>query len=325
MSPSRRFISQMGERENVNDVFAVTEKQLRPNKNGNLYLLMRLSDRTGTVNAMMWNASDRTGRDFDSGDYVQVEGTTQYYNGNLQIIVSRVEPAEPGNVNEHELLQIDQQQSEKHMADVAGMLRGMSNLSLQYLGEAFLVDEQLTRNLKLAPAGIKAHHAYQGGLLEHVASLMRLAQMVAGHYDEIDADLMVMGAFLHDIGKLRELTYERGLGYSHEGQLIGHLTIGVQMLEEKIVEAEKLSGEPFPEELALRLKHIIISHHGTPEFGSPKVPMTFEAVALRSLDEIDAKIGSFRQVIRDDVNDGTGWTNYQPSLGRKLFIGRHGG
>ena len=146
---------------------------------------------------------------------------------------------------------------------------------------------------------------------------MELAAVVADLYEELDKDLLVMGAFLHDIGKLRELTYHRGLGYSDEGQLIGHLTIGIQMLDEKIAEAEKLSGEDFPVELALRLKHIIISHHGSPEFGSPKVPMTFEAVALRNLDELDAKIASFRQIIRDDINDGTGWTNYQPALWRK--------
>ena len=210
------------------------------------------------------------------------------------------------------------------MSRVASILRGMSDLHLQNLAEAFLLDEQLLDGLKLAPAGIKAHHAYQGGLLEHVVSLMELSLLVADRYEELDSDLLVMGAFLHDIGKVRELTYQRGLGYSDEGQLIGHLTIGIQMLEDKIAESEKLSNEAFPEETALRLKHMIISHHGQPEFGSPKVPMTFEAIALRNLDELDAKMGSFRQVIRDDVNDGTGWTNYQPGLGRKIFKGsRH--
>jgi 3'-5' exoribonuclease len=314
----------MGEREEIDDIFLVAEKQLRPNRNGNLYLLMRLMDRTGTVNAMMWNASDRSGQGFESGDYVRVEGTTQYYNGNLQVIVNRVQPAEPGDVNEEELLQVDRQQTDQLMARVTDLLRGLKDEHLQNLAEAFLLDESLISNLKLAPAGIKAHHAYQGGLLEHVASLMELAYVVAERYEEIDQDLLVMGAFLHDIGKIRELIYDRGLGYSDEGQLIGHLTIGIEMLDEKIAEAEKLSGETFSHETALRLKHIIISHHGQPEFGSPKVPMTFEAVALRNLDELDAKIANFRQVIRDDVNDGSGWTAYQPALGRKLFKGsRH--
>ena len=321
---TRRYISQFGEREKIDDVFVVTEKQLRPNKNGNLYLMMRLSDRTGTVSAMMWNANDRTGRDFDSGDFVRIEGTTQHYNGSMQIIVNHVEPAEPGIVNEEELLQVDQQQSEKLMGRLADLLRAISDVNLQFLGEAFLVDEKLMRDFKAAPAGIKAHHAYQGGLLEHVVSLMELAVHVADHYEEVDKDLLVIGAFLHDIGKVRELSFDRGLGYSDEGQLIGHLTIGIEMLDEKIAEAEKLSGEKFPHETALRLKHMIQSHHGEPAFGSPKVPMTFEALALRNLDEMDSKISTFRQIILDDINDGSGWTNYQPNLGRKIFKGsRH--
>ena len=316
--PSRRYINQLGERENINEIFLLTEKQLRPNKNGNLYLLMRLADRTGNVNAMMWNASDLTGRELAIGDYVHIEGTTQHYNGNLQIIVNSVEPAEPGRVNEEELLQVDRQRTEDHMQSLTDMLRSLDNVHLQYLAEAFLTDEQLIENLKMAPAGIKAHHAYHGGLLEHVVSLMQLAEMVSKHYEELNRDLMLLGAFLHDIGKLRELTYERGLGYSDEGQLIGHLFIGIEMLRDKIAEAEKLANEEFPDAIAMRLKHIIVSHHGSPEFGSPKPPMTFEAIALRNLDELDAKIGNFRAVIQDDVNDDV-WTTYQPNLGRKIY------
>ena len=319
---SRRYISQMGERENIDDVFLVSEKQLRPNRNGNLYLLLRLMDRTGTVNAMMWNANDRSGQGFENGDYVRVEGTTQHYNGNLQIILSRVQPAEPGDVNEEELLQIDRKKGERLMTRLADLLRGMQDFHLRNLAEAFLLDDKLLEDLKLAPAGIKAHHAYQGGLLEHVVSLMELSVVVASHYDEVDRDLLVMGAFLHDIGKIRELTFDRALGYSDEGQLIGHLVIGIQILEEKITEASKLADQDFPAEIALRLKHMIISHHGQPEFGSPKVPMTYEAVALRNLDELDAKIANFRQIMRDDVNDDSAWTTYQPALGRKLFKGR---
>ena len=315
---SRRYINQLGEQENVNDIFLLVEKQLRPNKNGNLYLLMRLADRSGNVNAMMWNASDRSGREINVGDYVQVEGSTQHYNGNLQVIVNRIEPAEPCSINEEELLQVDHKKNEDCMERLSKMLRSMENAHLQYLAEAFLIDEQLTKDLKNAPAGIKAHHAYQGGLLEHTVSLMEMAEMTAKHYDILDRDIMLIGSFLHDIGKIRELTYERSLGYSDEGQLLGHLVIGIQMLDKKIEEASKLANEKFPDQLAMLLKHIILSHHGSPEFGSPKVPMTFEAVAIRNLDELDAKIANFRTVIDSDVNNED-WTSYQPSLGRKIF------
>ena len=177
-----------------------------------------------------------------------------------------------GESIEEELLQVDRKRTESHMQQLSDMLRSVEDVNLQYLAEAFLMDEQLTASLKMAPAGIKAHHAYHGGLLEHVVSLMELAEMVANHYDELNRDLMLMGAFLHDIGKLRELTYERGLGYSDAGQMLGHLIIGIEMLNEKIAEAEKLSNEEFPENLALRLKHVVVSHHGSPEYGSPEGP-----------------------------------------------------
>ncbi len=319
---SRRYITQLGERESIDDIFVVSDKQLRPNRNGNLYLQLRLSDRTGSVNAMMWNASNRSGQGFENGDYVRIQGTTQFYNGNLQVIVNRVDPAEPRDVNEEEFQQINHEQTDRLMSRVAEMLRGIQDYHLRNLAECFLMDEQLLAKLKLAPAGIKAHHAYPGGLLEHVVQLMELSLVVAPLYEELNRDLLLLGAFLHDIGKIDELTYDRHLAYSDEGQLIGHLVIGVRILDERIRRTAELAGEEFPEETALRLKHMIVSHHGTPEFGSPKVPMTCEAIALRNLDDLDAKINSFSQIMRDDANADSPWTTYQPNLGRKLFKGR---
>jgi 3'-5' exoribonuclease len=252
---------------------------------------------------------------------VRIEGTTQFYNGSLQIIVNNVEPAEPGEVNEEEFVRIDREQTERLMARLSEMLRGMQNYHLRNLAECFLIDEALLENLTKAPAGVKTHHAYPGGLLEHVISLMELVLLVGPRYRELDVDLLLMGAFLHDIGKIRELSYDRHLAYSDEGQLLGHVVIGVELLEEKIQRATELAAESFPGELALRLKHMIVSHHGHHEFGSPKVPMTCEAIALYHLDDLDAKINNFGQLIRDDVNADSAWTTYQPSLGRKLFKG----
>jgi 3'-5' exoribonuclease len=153
---------------------------------------------------------------------------------------------------------------------------------------------------------------------------MELTLLVAPRYPEIDPDLLLMGAFLHDVGKIRELTYERDLGYSDEGQLIGHLVMGVEILDEKVQEAEKLSGEAFPEELLLRLKHMVVSHHGEYEFGSPKLPMTLEAIALHYLDNLDSKIHSIGQLMNEDANEASPWTPYQAPLSRKLFKGQSG-
>jgi 3'-5' exoribonuclease len=316
---SRRYIAELGERENLDQTFLVAEKQLRANRQGNLYLQVRLSDRTGSITAMLWNAQEHIYGKFENGDFVRVIGTTQFYNGAIQMIMTRIERADAREIDEADFVTLSTTDVDKLAAQLGDMLRSMSNHHLLNLAECFLVDESFVQKFTAAPAGIKNHHAYRGGLLEHVISLMRVTRVVAPLYVELDDDLLLMGAFLHDTGKIDELTYERDLGYSDEGQLIGHLVIGVSLLEEKIREAEKLSGETFPAELAMRLKHMIVSHHGEYEFGSPKLPMTLEAIALHYLDNLDAKIHSVSQLIESDTNTDSNWTPYQAVLGRKLF------
>ncbi len=318
----RRFINQFGERENVEQVFLAGEKQLRANRNGNLYLQMRLSDRTGSLTAMMWNASDQVYQKFENGDYLKVQGATQHYNGSMQMIVNRFDKVDPGTVNEADFVTLASSEVDQYASRLSELLRSVSDPALRNLAECFLMDESFMSKFSRAPAGVKNHHAYHGGLLEHVVSLMELAALTAPRYSKLNRDIMLLGAFLHDMGKIDELTYERDLGYSDEGQMIGHLVIGVSILDEKIREAEKLAGEPFPPELAMQLKHIIVSHHGTHEFGSPKVPMTLEAVALHYLDNLDAKMHSFGQLIDDDPNTDSNWTPYQANIGRKIYKGQ---
>jgi len=317
------MVSQLGERESIDQVFLAAEKQLRPNRSGNLYLCLRLSDRSGTITGMMWNASDHVYREFENGEYVHVEGNTQYYNGALQIIISHIQRAQEGKVDEADFLQLAPKDVDRLSARLAEILRSLSNVHLRNLAECFLMDELFMENFTRAPAGIKNHHAYRGGLLEHVVGLMEIVRLVAPRYPQLDAELLLFGAFLHDIGKIDELTYQRDMGYSDEGQLIGHVVIAVGMLDEKVRQAEKLAEEPLPEQLVLQLKHMIVSHHGEYEFGSPKLPMTLEAVALHHLDNLDAKINSFSKLIEEDANVGSPWTIYFPNIGRKLFK-KHG-
>jgi 3'-5' exoribonuclease len=319
---SRRFIQQLSDREQVDEVFLVADKQLRTNRQGGLYLQMRLSDRTGSVTAMMWNANEKLYHAFENGDYLHVQGTAQIYNGALQVIVTRIDRTPASAVDEADFVTLGMAEVDQLATRVSELLRGMKNYPLRNLADCFLMDETFMARFTAAPAGIKNHHAYRGGLLDHVVSLMELTAVVAPHYPEIDSDLLLMGAFLHDVGKTRELTYDRDLAYSDEGQLIGHLVIGVSLVEDKIREAEKLSGEPFPEELRLRLQHMILSHHGEYEFGSPKLPMTLEAIALHFLDNLDSKMHSISGMMREDANDDSPWTPYQASLGRKLYKGR---
>jgi len=318
---SRRFINQLGDSETIEETFVASEKQLRPNRNGNLYLQLRLADRSGTVNAMMWNSGERAYRSFENGDYVLVSGTTQVYNGKLQIILNEISRADPSEVDPDDFQRLDMVQVDKLTLRLSEMLRGMKDVHLRNLAECFLSDEDFMDRFSRCPAGVKNHHAYAGGLMEHVVSLMEICLLVGPKYPELNLDLLLTGAFLHDSGKIDELCYDRDLGYTDEGQLIGHLVIAVGYVDGKIREAEELSKEPFPLHLALRLKHMVVSHHGEYEFGSPKLPMTLEAMALHQLDNLDAKIHSFRQIIQEDVNPDANWTVYQSTLGRKLYKG----
>ncbi len=316
---TRRFINQLGEHENVDQVFLVADKQLRTNRNGNLYLQLRLSDRTGSVTAMLWNASDQVYGSFDNGDYVRVQATTQFYNGALQMITQRVERADAHSINEADFRTLGSVDIDRLTVRLSEMLRAITNFHLRCLAECFLMDESFMDKFTRAPAGVKNHHAYHGGLMEHVVSLMELTRVVAPRYPDLDADLLLLGAFLHDVGKVDELTYERELGYSDEGQLVGHLVMGVDLLDQKVREAQSLCSEPIPPRLHMLLKHMILSHHGEYEFGSPKLPMTPEAVALHYLDNLDAKLQMFSLLIQNDANSDSNWTPYQQNLGRKLF------
>jgi 3'-5' exoribonuclease len=185
------------------------------------------------------------------------------------------------------------------------------------------MDETFITDFAACPAGVKNHHAYIGGLLEHVVTLLEASDKLAPLYPSVNRDLWLIGIFLHDIGKVRELSYQKGFAYTDVGQLVGHLVQGVEMLNEKAEAAAKLTGEPFPLELLTRLQHVIVSHHGTYEFGSPKLPMTPEAVAIAALDNLDAKINQVASEIRND-RSGTGWTPYNPSMQRRFFKGGQG-
>ena len=316
---ARRYLKELGDREDIDDVFIASEKQLRPNRNGNLYLQLRLSDRSGSINAMMWNASNSVYLAFDNGDYVQVQGSSQIYNGNLQIIVNQIEEAEPGSINEEDFVHLSSAQREELQQTLGKSLRALEDFHLKSLAECFLMDESFMKKFSRAPAGIKHHHAYPGGLLEHVVHLIRVVDSICPHYPQVDHALLVMGTFLHDIGKIDELTYDKALGYSDEGQMVGHLVQGVTILDRKLQQVSELSGEEFPDALAMQLKHMIVSHHGKLEYGSPKVPMTMEALVLHYLDDLDAKVHNFDQLMRDDPNEDSAWTTYHPHLGRKLF------
>jgi 3'-5' exoribonuclease len=318
---SRRFVQQLADGETVEEVYLVTDKQLRANRNGNLYLQLELRDRTGTISARLWNAGEHLFRSFESGDFLLVRAKVQLFQGALQMIVSHLERIGTEKVTLADFLPHTDADVSKLLERLRSTLMRLANPHMRALAECFLMDEDFLRDFSQVPAGIRNHHAYLGGLLEHVVTLLDAAERLVPLYPELDRDLLLMGVFLHDIGKVRELSFGKVFAYTDEGQLVGHLVIGVEMLNERAARVPDLTGEPFPPELLLRLKHMIVSHHGSYEFGSPKLPMTPEAIALHCLDNFDAKVHSFTRDIREDRNHASAWTPFSQALQRRLFKG----
>lgn len=321
----RRFVSQLGHNEQVNQVFMASDKQLRPNRNGNLYLQLQLSDRSGAIATRLWNASEADYKGFENGDYVLVDGATQLFQGNMQMIATTIRRARADEVEEADFIILQTEQIDRMARRLAEILRTIRTPELRNLAECFLMDNEFMAKFTSAPAGMKNHHAYKGGLLEHVVGLMELVLVVAPRYPQLDQDKLLVGAFLHDAAKTDELSYDRDIAYTDEGQLLGHMVLAITMVDDKVREAERLSGEPFPKALVTEIKHMVISHHGEYEFGSSKLPMTLEAIALHHLDNLDAKIASFTQLINDCPNVESNWTQYHANLGRKLYKGAGSG
>ncbi|MCH2113723.1 MAG: OB-fold nucleic acid binding domain-containing protein [Pirellulales bacterium] len=316
---SRRYVSQLAHNEAVSQVFLASDKQLRPNRNGNLYLQVDLADRSGTVNARMWNASDSDYRAFDNGDYVHVEGATQLFQGTMQLIANRIRKARPDEVDESDYVTLQSEDVDHMRSRLETILRDIKSAPLARLAKAFMADKDLMDKLCRAPAAMKNHHAYQGGLLEHVLSLMELVLVVAPRYPQLSQEKLLMGVFLHDLAKIDELAYERDISYTDQGQLLGHMVLGVTLLDNRVRKIVAQDGQPFPDRLLLELKHMIISHHGQYEYGSSKLPMTLEAITLHLLDNLDAKLANFTQLMTDCPNTDSNWTQYFTQINRKLF------
>lgn len=318
---SRQEVSALTHGDSVDEVFLLADKQLRANRNGDLYLLTQLRDQTGQVSGLMWNVQEDRVADLTAGGYAQVRGKAQLYNGQMQVIVTKIDAVDESQVNRDDFVAGNSGDAKEHLAAVRSLIESFQNRQLRSLLECYLDDGPFLEKLLQAPAGIRLHHAQPGGLVEHLCQLMKLAATVAPFYPSVDNELLIAGAFLHDLSKVDELEYDATFGYSDEGQLIGHLVMGVELFASKVRECEERLGESLDEELVLRLKHMIVSHHGVYEHGSPKLPMTPEAVALWLLDNLDAKLNEFSDLIQNDPNSDSPWTPFNQHLQRKLYKG----
>ena len=316
----RRFINQLKENETTVEIYQMTDRFLRPNKNGNLYLQFTMSDRTGSMDGRYWNATEEMLSRYEIGDFIVFEGVVQRFAGSLQFIAKKMTKANPSKVNLTDFAhgrQVDIPEMTRRMKEI---LRGLSSPDLLNLADCFMSDELFLTKFCDRPAGVKLHHAYSGGLLEHTVHMMELALAVGRLYGKmLDVDMLVFGAFLHDVGKIEELATGGGFSYTDTGQILGHSVLGVEILRGKIEETERLTGQPFDSETAMLLKHMVLSHHGPLENGSTRVPMTLEALALHYIDSLDAKLAEFQKHIHEDPNAGGSWTNYIPQIERKLY------
>ena len=317
----RVFVNQLSDGSPVDEVFLLADRQLRANRHAETYLLAQLRGKTGQVSGLLWNVTESSIAQLQVGDYVKVKGKIQLFQGNLQLIMNRIEKAPTEGLNQADFVQETSVNSTRLLTRLKEILLSIDDAPLRTLMECFLDDEEFMARLAQAPAGIRLHHAYAGGLLEHIVNLLETITRIADLYPKVDSRLLLAGAFLHDIGKVRELEFDAVFGYTDEGQLIGHLVQGVEMVNEHLPEAERRLGYAFPKETLLRVKHMLLSHHGSYEFGSPKLPMTPEAIALHHLDNLDAKVNEYTTLITSDPNSQSTWTPYQATMQRKIFKG----
>jgi 3'-5' exoribonuclease len=279
--------------------FIVLAKQQRTTKTNNPYLNLILGDKTGQLEGRVWEPGDpRIAREFDKGDIVKARGSASRFDDRLQMKIDQLRLATTGEVDKSDLLPSTTYDVADLWRQLLGFVESFANHDLKLLLTTLLEDPVLAQAYREAPAAKQLHHAWLGGLLEHVISLLTLADRVAPHYPILDRDLLLTGVILHDIGKLRELSWEIGFEYTVEGVLLGHIQMGVALAEKTI---DSLPG--FPPKLRLLVLHMILSHHGKLEFGSPKLPMIPEALVLSFLDDLDAKMqavqGEFDKCIRE--------------------------
>lgn len=296
------------------DKFLVQHKESRLKKSGEPYLSLVLSDRTGQIEAKMWDGVAGVAQTFERDDFVKVKALVQVYRNKPQLTVRQLRRLDDEEVSVADFLPHTRFDVEEMWAELRGMISGMENADLRRLLEAFLDDPEIGPRFKRAPAAKSLHHAFVGGLLEHVLSLARLATRSSPNYAYIDFDLLLTGVVLHDIGKIWELEYHRAFGYSDEGQLIGHIVMATKMVDQKCREL----GD-FPDALRLLVEHMILGHHGKYEFGSPKLPAFPEALMLHYLDDLDSKLESMRAAAASEGFGEGPWTNYNPSLERSVL------
>jgi 3'-5' exoribonuclease len=311
---AKTFINELSKGQTVESIFLVRDKLLAKTKAGNPYLSIKLADRTGEAEGRIWDHALDFLPLFEKDDFIKVRGEVDEFQGMLQLRINKLRKCEDREIQLGDYLPRTSQDVEKMFGELKDIASRVRQPFLGRLLEAFFNDERLVNQFKTAPAAKAVHHVFLGGLLEHTLSVVQLVLLVGPRYKGVDQELLLTGAILHDLGKVSELSFERTFDYTDPGRLLGHITLTVEMIDEKL----KAIPE-FPEDLAVQLKHIILSHHGEYEFGSPKRPKTLEALLLHHLDDLDAKMNGFMAWIEKEKDAPSRWTSYHKLFGRFIY------
>jgi 3'-5' exoribonuclease len=313
---AKQYVADIKDRDSVKAIFLVKEKIMAMAKNGKPYMNLRFMDKSGEVDAKLWDNIDALDKVFEKNDFVHVRGKASVYMNKMQVVVTEIGKVPEEEVNLADFLPESPRDKDVMRQELNAVVAALANPHLKMLLELFLADEAFMELYSKAPAAKGMHHVYLGGLLEHSLALVKLVKVIAPLYGGINEQLLVTGALLHDVGKIHEMSYERAFDYTDAGKLLGHITIGIELVEEKIRQVEG-----FPRELGLLLKHMLLSHHGQYEFGSPKRPKTVEATILNYLDDMDSKINGIRSHIAKEAVSTSRWTAHHRLYDRYFFKG----
>ncbi len=312
---TKKYVTDIRAGEIVNAVFSLAEKRMAHKRDGNPFLNITLADKTGQIKGVVWDNVAQMSDAAATGDFVQITATAGEYRGGLQLVVKSLAPVPVENVAPDDFLPTCSRDVDQMFLRLKAVVDTISTPCLAELMTAFWEDDLFVQRFKRAPAAKMMHHAYLGGLLEHTLSMALLADKIAGHYSGIDRDLLLVGAVLHDVGKVRELSYQHRIDYTDEGRLLSHIAIGLEMVETQISRLDD-----FPAEMSTLIKHMLVSHHGAREFGSPEPPKTIEAVLLNYIDEIDSRLNSIREFMATEDPQAV-WTSYHRLLERHFYKG----
>ncbi len=308
------YVSDLQPNQNVEATFLVSHKEVRQKKTGEPYLSLTLADRTGDLDAKMWDNAADVISIFSHNDFIRVKGATQVFQNRMQFTIHKLKVVPESEIDLGDYLVASKRDRMEMQAELFAHIAAMTNPHLKGMLERIFADPAVAQAYRDAPAAKSVHHGWIGGLIEHVLSLCKLAKFTAAHYADIDADLLLSGVILHDIGKIYELEYARAIRYSDRGQLLGHIQIGMQMVTDQIQKTPD-----FPPKLRDLLLHMILSHHGQLEFGSPKLPVFPEALLLHLIDNMDSKMENMRGLLEHDRLIDGNWTTYSSILERSAL------